>query len=130
MKLKIFDIICITITFLIGCINNNQMNKIIVNDSLFTKIMIEPANCKEDILESELFDSVFIVPLETKNSCFLGKIDKIEIFNNKIYVLDQEISCCLFVFDLNGKFLFKVGQKGRGPGEYQCVLDFSLNPSN
>lgn len=37
---------------------------------------------------------------------------------NRIIVLDASVSKTVFVFNTEGKFLFKLGRHGKGPGEY------------
>jgi hypothetical protein len=66
------------------------------------------------------------VPLETSDECLIGYVDKTLIKNNKIYVADFHRSEAIFVFDMNGKFLFKIARKGQGPGEYISVRDFDV----
>ena len=38
--------------------------------------------------------------------------------NNKIYLLDSEIARTVFVFDLSGNYLYKLGERGRAQNEY------------
>jgi hypothetical protein len=48
----------------------------------------------------------------------LGRIDKIMIANDRIFVLDRTFSKFLFVYDREGNLLYRIGNKGNGPGEY------------
>lgn len=47
-----------------------------------------------------------------------------------MYILDDKFSQKLFVFDTTGKYLFCVGKKGRGPGEYREINDFAIYQDN
>ena len=66
------------------------------------------------------------IPLETTDECLLGYADKILIRNNRIYVADFSKAMSLFVFDMNGKYLFKINKRGQGPGEYISFRDFDI----
>ena len=67
------------------------------------------------------------IPLETTDECLLGNADKILIQNNRIYVADFNKAMSLFVFDMNGKYLFKINKRGQGPGEYTSFRDFDIH---
>lgn len=49
--------------------------------------------------------------LETNQHSALGFIKKIIVENGKIYILDNKIAKCVYVFDLKGRFLYKVDKK-------------------
>ncbi|GHS93853.1 hypothetical protein FACS1894207_1000 [Bacteroidia bacterium] len=66
------------------------------------------------------------VPLETSEECFIGHASKTLIRNNKIYVADFNKVMALFVFDMNGKYIFKISKRGQGPGEYISFNDFDI----
>jgi hypothetical protein len=66
------------------------------------------------------------IPLETSEECLIGYADKTLIWNNRIYVADFTNAMALFVFDMNGKFLFKIAKRGQGPGEYIKLHDFDI----
>jgi len=65
------------------------------------------------------------VPLETKSECMIGDVKK--ILKSKEFIFVADFSDNLFVFDLNGKFVKKVGNKGKGPNEYNTITDFAIN---
>jgi hypothetical protein len=75
----------------------------------------------------DFIDNIDYIKLETTEESLLGFISKLTITNDRIYVLDQLLTKALFVFDKSGKFLFKIGRVGNGPGEYVVVTDFYLN---
>ena len=69
------------------------------------------------------------IVLETTPESTMGTIDKLTVRENKIYILDKEITKSLFVFSIEGKFLYKINRAGRGPGEYIFPDDFSIDNS-
>lgn len=73
----------------------------------------------------EMCDSVFVVCLETADSCLIGKASKIVLYNDTIFVKDKNRS--LFMFDSNGRFIRKFGGIGQGPGEYVDLTDFFVD---
>lgn len=81
-------------------------------------------------IPSSVISQIDYIPLETKYGNSLGKIDKIIIEGNRIYILDARTSRSLYVFEISGKFLFKIQKAGRGPGEYTELNDFTLSDNN
>lgn len=73
-------------------------------------------------------DYMFIFPEATENSLIGLGIERIEIYDNKIFVLNRtssgrNIKC----FDTNGKFLYTIDRRGKGPGEYELLTDFFID---
>ena len=82
-------------------------------------------------IDSVMTDSLKIsylkyIPLETSAECLMGGPSKVLIRDNKIYVADNRTTMTLFVFDINGKFLFKISKRGQGPNEYISFKDFDI----
>ena len=74
-------------------------------------------------------DIQYIILEETPESLFSG-IYKLVIKNGRIYVLDISPKS-LFVFDVKGKFLHRVGRLGSGPGEYSnSMINFAVNEND
>jgi len=67
------------------------------------------------------------IPLETNDKSIIGHINKIQIYDSIIYVLDSYFSKKLLAFDMNGKYLHSISQKGHGPGEYVDIMDFVIS---
>lgn len=75
----------------------------------------------------EYFRSIELIPLETSSDVLVQGITKVVFHQDKYYTLDKP-QCLIFVFDKTGKFLFKIGTKGQGAGEYAFIEDFNINP--
>jgi hypothetical protein len=69
------------------------------------------------------------IPLETNTECLIGEVNKILIRNNRIFIADFHKTETLFVFDIQGNYLFKINSKGHGPGEYINFKDFDVFPT-
>lgn len=71
---------------------------------------------------SDVLDSVKFVRLELSRESLIGNIDKVIVFQDRIYVLDRQTNS-LFAFTMNGQYISKISSVGNGPGEY-IQLDF------
>lgn len=74
-----------------------------------------------------IIEDISLVPLETSENCLIHHVDKIKLYENKIYILDRK-SASIFIFSKTGKFLYKVFNQGRGSGEYIMIADFDIRP--
>ena len=75
-------------------------------------------------------DSLFcgkeIVPLETTAESVIQQIDKLEIVNDTLYILDKDQEI-IFLFDKTGKYIAKIDDKGRAGEEYLYMTDFHID---
>jgi hypothetical protein len=77
-----------------------------------------------------LTDGTFsIIPLETTDDCLIAEIDKIEIKNNRIYIMD-ELAQSIYIFDMNGNYVDKIYRRGQGPGEYTNLSYMTVTDSS
>ena len=80
---------------------------------------------------SEIAANIEYIPLQTTKSSLIGPIIlKIININNRIFILNSGFQGEILCFDLNGKFLFKLQKKGRGPEEYIYITDFDVSSDN
>jgi hypothetical protein len=95
------------------------------NDNPFkdVPIIINIDSVKLDALK---FSHIQYIQLETTDECLIGRTVKVLIKDSKIYVADFNKAMALFVFDMNGKFLFKIARRGQGPGDYVSFFDFDI----
>lgn len=75
----------------------------------------------------EIVDNVEFIPLETREECIIGSYDKILVLNDTIYVFDKMHQKAVFVFNIEGHFLYRISAIGRGPGEYFKAYDFYVD---
>ena len=92
-----------------------------------TKIITVDTKIGSDNELLDLFDLESYIRLETAEESMIEYIYYIERYKDRIYI--QSNRCCL-VYDLNGKFIGKVYNVGRGPGEIIKPMGFSLDHSN
>src|SRR5690554_574638 len=75
----------------------------------------------------ELFtDLVRFIPLETKNESLIVSISKLYIEDDFIIVFDRQNKNIL-LFNKNGSFIRKIGEKGNGPLQYLEFNDIYYN---
>ncbi|MBR2018336.1 MAG: 6-bladed beta-propeller [Prevotella sp.] len=80
-------------------------------------------------LEESLYnyiDSIEVIPLETNEECLIGDVSKVTFFDNKIFVADTYRSSKVFVFDLDGNYLYSIGVHGKAYGEYLLIGDINI----
>lgn len=116
------------ITILNACKNDNAVyytkddtRELFIN---LSKKNISPV---DTLKLSSLVDSVSYVCLSTGTDHLIGTIRDIKYKNNRFYI-SQFTSLPLLVFSETGEFLYRVGDNGRGPGEYMEVTAFDINP--
>ena len=78
---------------------------------------------------TQYIDSVKYVKLELIEKSLIGSIDKVVIFEERIYILDRQTRS-LLVFDIEGNFIFKIDKVGQGPGEYIQLDFFDIDREN
>lgn len=71
----------------------------------------------------ELNLQVDVLPLETNNSCLLGKITQLEDVDYLWIVSERQ----LYQFNKQGSFIKMIGQRGQGPSEYVAVEHIQID---
>lgn len=75
-----------------------------------------------------LFSSTQLIPLETNKQSLIGSVRKIIYKKDYIYIFDETTgNNSILVFDLKGKFITAIRNTGRGPGEYNSIIDFTVD---
>lgn len=73
----------------------------------------------------EFIDDVHFVQLSSDE--LIGNITKLQIFEDRIYVLDRFSAKKVFIFDRQGKLLKVIDDQGGGPKEYIHLGDMHIN---
>ena len=100
--------------FLCSCTKNEQKGNI--------KTITFSENEKLNIND---YISYKFIPLETSNQCFISSIKQVKIIDNNIFINNDGNN--LLVFDISGKFITQIGNKGNGPGEYRLISNFHID---
>lgn len=107
-----------------SCLNSPDKESVVP-----LKIEVYHPEKGEKGLAEMYFDNLDCIPLETNSKSVIGKIARISFHNELIFILDESQKQIL-IFNSLGKYLDKLGKKGRGPGEYVSIRDFSINRSS
>ncbi|MFW5872763.1 MAG: 6-bladed beta-propeller [bacterium] len=95
-------------------------------DTLPNTIPIDVENKIEEISFYDLFESVDVIYLETTEDCMIDQLTK-KLYVDSVYYIFDRPQKTVFAFNKMGKFLFKIHNIGRGPGEYLKIVDFEIN---
>lgn len=124
--LILMGILCL----IFSCSSNNTVvsNKNVSSDKILQ--VSSDVNFSADV--SELYEQISSVKLQIKGREFLESIDKIEIKQNKIFVLNRfGANAGLYAFDANsGRFLGTYGERNDGIGSYSTPYDFIVDEAN
>ncbi len=83
---------------------------------------------EETVKASSLFKNVKPIILETREDVLIGDLGGIYIADAYIVVHDESRNNnAVFIFDLEGHFLRKIGGIGPGPEEYEEISDFAVD---
>ncbi len=110
-----------SILFLMSC-NYSPQSTLPVLD-LEEALMQTSANSYQKNIKIDAY-----IPLETNDESLITGIRKIAKSDDYIFILDTLGT--LNVFNTQGKFLRKIGQRGQGPGEYTVLTDFAVDTKN
>lgn len=89
--------------------------------------MFSPHEIIKGVLD-DVFDSVFVVRLETDDKSLIGSINQLVILNDTIYCRDLNKTKNICLFNMSGKFLRRIGSNGNGPYEYVEPTDMWVTP--
>ena len=114
MKLIAFIALCF-LTLLSSA--QNEITTINLNKILDKKTVMKT---------TDFFELVEFIPLETTPEC-LTENSYTVLTSDAIYMFSQGQNCIL-KFNRQGKFITKIGKRGRGPGEFctpvQCMIQY------
>lgn len=107
--------------FLLSCSSSPQRNLVEGTAINFGEL--------SSINATDLISDESYIALETNPNSLIGNIDQIEIYDEKIYILDSRNTSALYVFTINGKFITKLEGTGNGPGEFISPHSFWIDPN-
>ena len=117
-----FVYLLIIVVAIFSCTTTEQQEAL--NNSPKT-LYIKEADIVTDVKISDVIELDSFVVLETTKEALIGRISKIKITEDRIYVMDDAIFC----FDRKGHYINKFDRKGKGPNEYRGLSDFDIKDS-
>ncbi|MDR0824906.1 MAG: 6-bladed beta-propeller, partial [Prevotella sp.] len=91
------------------------------------EIDLDKLSIEKEIAMSSFFYKATPIFPGYNDSILIGDIGRMQVFDDKIYILDISADNKLCVFDKAGRFLYQIGDKGNGPGEYINATDFTID---
>lgn len=82
-------------------------------------------NCA-DVPLSRYVSDIEYIPLETNEKSLVVFTFDMSTDGKYLYFYCYSNTQQVLVFDMNGKYISQINKKGRGPGEYEGLSDFSL----
>ena len=83
---------------------------------------------KVDKFFSDIFSVVSFIPLENGKQNPLSFVDDVLYFKGNFFIKDNA-QHCIFCFDEQGRFKFKIGPRGKAPFELANITDYTINTS-
>ncbi len=118
-------LIALTITMLPSC-NNSRQDTHPVGEIIELDLDKGLKNKKTYPL-SHFADQAEIIEIEASLESYIQDPVLWHIGERHILVLDKR-ELQLFLFDRDGQFIRRIGQKGKGPGEYSTLVEGTMNP--
>ncbi|TCS84253.1 6-bladed beta-propeller protein [Anseongella ginsenosidimutans] len=103
----------------IGIVMENGARKITIN-SPFGITNKQPKKI------SEFIGDFFFVRLSSLGDNFMGRIEKLMVSNNIIFIHD-DVTDSMFLYDMEGNLITRIKGKGKGPNEYAKIVDFTVD---
>ena len=99
---------------LAGCKDNST--------TLPEEILVHPDSIEEKFPFADMFHYEKCIPLETNEKCQISELHRVFPLDSVLVIWDRSGEK-VFVFNRNGKFLNKIGDKGHGNVEYVRLRD-------
>lgn len=133
---------CLCIMFLcISCLhqgsNVNRLStpenieeiEILPVDSLKSKIIKidKPINRIES---GDIISEISYISIETNDSVLIGCYQNVIIYKDYIYIFDGLSAKAVFIFNIQGKYIKKIGDYGGAPNEFYMLSGMSIDKEN
>lgn len=125
LKTLSLSAILILIVLVPSCRKGRQ--KAATNAEIVAKVEVSESDKGFDVCQMADFEKV--IPLETVGDALIGEIDKLEMDDSHIVILDKRMRT-VWLFGIGGKFIRKIGRLGNGPKEYVSLDDMCFDKEN
>ncbi|HTO14530.1 MAG TPA: 6-bladed beta-propeller [Edaphocola sp.] len=104
---------------IIAC-NNKQKHEVIPTFHIKPNLKEIPCSA------SKILSNIKVVHLETTSNCLIGPFSALIFVDNKHIIFRSEKR--IIVFDNQGNYLNKIDAVGKGPGEYNTIVNAYFDP--
>lgn len=125
LKTLSLSAILILIVLVPSCRKGRQ--KAATNAEIVAKVDVSESDKGFDVCQIANLEKV--IPLETVGDALIGEIDKLEMDDSHIVILDKQMRT-VWLFGIDGKFIRKIGRLGNGPKEYVSLDDMCFDKEN
>jgi len=94
------------------------------------KIQLQMRDEQAPLNLSDVAEKVELVKLETDSNALIGQVDKMIAGDGVFYLVDKQLAATVLVYDEEGHFLRKIGEKGHASNEYINLTDVSVGDGN
>lgn len=122
--MKLISILFILQIMIISCATKQKETQ--SNPGLLI-VDLDKIKTKETVKASDFFKNPKSIILETNEKSLIGNINQIYINDNHIVIFDDSENLNILVFNSDGTFSHKIGESGRGAGEYTSISDFTVD---
>lgn len=122
--MKLFLFLLILQIAVISCAPKQKKTQ---SDPHLLIVDLDDIKTKETVKASDFFKNPQSIILETNEKSLIGNIKQIHIDDHHIIILDDSKNLNVLVFNLDGTFSHKIGELGRGAGEYTSISDFTID---
>lgn len=81
----------------------------------------------EELKTSDIIEDFKYIPLEGSDKSLMGQFQDACIYEGRIFIHDVETNM-VYIFNMQGKFINKVGKRGNGPGEFFQPESMAIDP--
>jgi len=121
-------LLSLMLLFLVSCSKTgNEDNDTESDSQLITVDFAEMSDAEKTIAFSDIAKNISHVKLETNENVLIDNINKIKLTKNFIFISDFSN---LYQFSKTGEYIRKIGNKGRGPGEYIHISSLEINENH
>lgn len=126
MTKRIIAFLMFTSVMITSC-QKNRVNSFQPRDSseITATLNLENINFETVSMDTFAYDVDYINP-EAVDGTYMTNYDKIIVHGDTLFIIDKEQEA-IFTFNRQGKFLFKIDQRGKGLGEYLNIDDFYVD---
>ncbi|MGE0089824.1 MAG: 6-bladed beta-propeller [Bacteroidales bacterium] len=124
-KVKIQNVICVLIIFIISYSCNNDKAK-------REKFQLESFKIDPGLAQKLSIGNIYIdeekIPLATADTCLVDIISQLHVTNNRFYLLTDNQR--VFSFSKQGDLIYLIDKQGKGPAEYVYPMCLYVNPDD
>ncbi len=94
------------------------------------EIVAYDPNAGNDLFHSDLIRDVELIPLQTSDSSLIGTDPELLSDGREFFLIDRNGSQTILRYDAAGRFLNRIGSRGKGPQEYLTLSNVYIDSAS